>query len=354
MQRADKDLAFLLQYENIAWYNEGKVRILDRRIYPNKIAFVECKTHFEVAQAIKDMVTQSAGPYTAAAMGMALSAYECRNLTKAQQIQHLKDASDVLSNARPTTVDRMRYITKGCLSHALSALECGENIAESILDYTIKINNIRYNKIAKMAKYLVDTFPNNGKILTQCFGETIVGMMLREAKARNNELKIFCAETRPYFQGARLTASVAYDMGFDVTVITDNMPAYVIQKEKIDVFTSAADIICADGHVVNKIGTFQIAIACNYLGIPYYVTGAPDKGHPTIDNVTIENRNPDFVLQAMGVRTAKEGVKGYYPSFDVTPPQLVSGIVTDCGIYLPQNLSEYYNQGNNGEYDIVI
>ena len=354
MERADKDLAFMLQYENIAWYDCGKVRILDRRIYPNKVQYVECNTYTDVANAISDMVTQSAGPYTAAAMGMALAGNACKNLSYNKQIEYLKEASYTLSHARPTTVDRMQYITEGCLKHALTALTNGEDVAQSIVDYTVKINNNRYNKIAKMANFLVDTFPQNGKILTQCFGETIVGMMLREAKRRHNELKIYCAETRPYFQGARLTASVACDMGFDVTVITDNMPAYVIQKEKIDVFTSAADVITADGHIVNKIGTFQIAIVCNYLGVPYYATGAPDKGHPNIDNVVIENRNPDLVLEAMGVRTAMQGVKGYYPSFDITPPELVKGIVTDCGIYTPQNLHTYYDNGNNGEYDIVI
>lgn len=354
MQRADIELAFMLQYENIAWYENGKVSILDRRIYPTKIEFVLCTTYQQVAEAISDMVTQSAGPYTAAAMGMALAAYECKHLNKLQQIEFLELASYTLSHARPTTVDRMQYITKGCLSNAINALDKGENTAESIVRYTIEINNNRYNKIAKMAEYLVETFPNNAKILTQCFGETIVGMMLKEAKKRNNDIKIYCAETRPYFQGARLTASVACDMGFDVTVITDNMPAYVIQKEKIDIFTSAADVICGDGHVVNKIGTFQIAIACDYLGIPYYVTGAPDKGHPSVENVIIENRNPDFVLQAMGIRTAMQGVKGYYPAFDITPPSLVKGVVTDCGIYLPQDLANYYHNGNNGEYDIVI
>ena len=102
-------------------------------------------------------------------------------------------------------------------------------------------------------------------------------------------------------------------------LITDNMPAFTIQKEKIDVFTSAADVICGDGHIVNKVGTFQIAIVANYLGIPYFATGAPDKGHPTIDTVQIEMRDPEFTLQAMGVRTAMAGVKGYYPAFDITP-----------------------------------
>ena len=158
----------------------------------------------------------------------------------------------------------------------------------------------------------------------------------------------------PYFQGARLTATVAHEMGFDVTVITDNMPAYVMQQEHVDVFTSAADAICVDGHVVNKVGTFQIAIAAKYMGIPYFVTGAPDYGHPTVDTVRIELRAPEFVLQAMGVRTACAGVKGYYPAFDITPPALVSGVVTDTGIYAPYDLARYFAGGNPGEYGMVV
>ncbi|MBQ4505054.1 MAG: S-methyl-5-thioribose-1-phosphate isomerase [Firmicutes bacterium] len=354
MERADKNLAFMLQYENIAWYENGKVRILDRRIYPTKVEFVECTTHQEVTQAITDMVTQSAGPYTAAAMGMALAAYECRNMNEAAQKDYLRKAAYTISHARPSTVDRMVRICEGCYKVAEIALASGIDVPQAIVDHTVRTNNDRYNKIKKIAKHLVDMFPQNGKVLTQCFGETIVGQMLAEARERGNDLKIYCAETRPYFQGARLTASVAKDMGFDVTLITDNMPAYAIQNEKIDVFTSAADVICQDGHVVNKVGTFQIAIVAKYMGIPYFVTGAPDLGHPTVESTHIEMRDPDFVLQAMGVRTAMEGVKGYYPSFDITPPHLVSGVVTDAGIFSPYDLRRYFEEGNGGEYDIVV
>lgn len=354
MERADKDLAFMLQYENIAWYEDGKVRILDRRIYPAKIEYVSCYTYQEVAKAVTDMVTQSAGPFTAAAMGMALAAYECRDERAEEQRAFLRRAADVIANARPTTVDRMRRITEGCLVAAESAMAAGENTADAVRAHAIESNNIRYNKIGKVAEYLLDLFPAGAKVLTQCFGETIVGQMLKEARKRNNALKIYCAETRPYFQGARLTASVAYDMGFDVTVVTDNMPAFLMQQEKIDIYTSAADAICLDGHIVNKVGTFQIAITAKYMGIPYFVTGAPDRGHETVNSVHIEMRDPAFVLQAMGVPTAKAGVKGYYPSFDITPPHLVSGVVTDCGVYSPYDLKRYYEAGNAGEYGLVV
>ena len=265
MERADKSLAFMLQYENIAWYEDGAVKILDRRIYPLRTEFVTCKNHLEVTQAIKDMVTQSAGPYTAAAAGMALAAYECRNMSESEQLEYLEKASYTISHARPTTASRMGLITGGCLDAAKKAMAEGRNVSEAIVEYTVAINNMRYNKVYRMAKYLADMVPSHGAVMTQCFGETIVGQMCRVLKEQGKgDVRIFCPETRPYFQGARLTATVCNDMGMDVTVITDNMPAFVMKNENIDVFTSAADAICMDGYVVNKVGTFQIAIAAKY------------------------------------------------------------------------------------------
>ncbi len=354
MERGDEGLAFLLRYENVAWYENGTVRILDRRVYPGTVKFVICRDYREVAEAIRDMVTQSAGPYMAAAMGIALAAHQCRDLGAEAQLDYLKEAAHVLSRARPTTVSRMERITSGCLGAVEAALKRGENPCEAVAAHALGITERRYRKVGNMAKYLVDQFPAHGTVMTQCFGETIVGLMLKEARARNVEIRLLCPETRPYFQGARLTASVACDMGFDVTVITDNMPACVMQKERVDLFTSAADAICLDGHIVNKVGTFQIAIAANYLGVPYYVTGIPDSGHPTVDTVTIEQRDPTFVLQAMGVRTAMDGVKGCYPSFDVTPPALVRGVVTDWGVYSPYELDRYLKEHPIDPCEMVI
>ncbi len=352
MDRPDKDLAFLLRYENIAWYDDGAVRILDRRCYPRKVEFVTCTRHEEVRDAIRDMVTQSAGPYTAAAMGMALAAHECRRKSEAEQRVFLTEAANCISHARPTTAKRMEQICGMMLDAAEKAWAGGAPVSETIKRRAIEVNNARYQKIEKIATYLVDRFPENGTILTQCFAETIVGMMLKEAKARGKRLRIFCPETRPYFQGARLTATVCYEMGFDVTVITDNMPAFVMQNEGVDVFTSAADAICMDGSVINKVGTFQIAIAAKHLGVPYYVTGAPDRMHASAKDVRIELRNPDFVLQAMGQKTARDGVKGYYPAFDVTPPELVTGVVTDRGIFDPHALDRYVSDAD--AYEVVV
>lgn len=345
-ERADKDLAFMLRYENVAWYDGEEVRILDRRVYPAKVEYVRCATHVEVAQAIKDMVTQSGGPYLAAAMGMALAAREARNLDRADFLAHMKAAAYTLSHARPTTMARMMGVTGGCLDAAEKAFAEGRPADEYVLAHAIGTIDARYRKSAKSAKYLVDKIPGDGTVMTQCFAETIVGMMLRECRARGKAIKVICPETRPYFQGARLTASVVKDMGFDVTVITDNMPAYTMKAKKVDVFTSAADVICMDGHIVNKVGTFQIALAAAYWGIPYYVTGTPDLKHPTIASVEIEERDPADVLSAMGARTAMPGVGGFYPAFDITPPKLCDGVVTDKGIFPPFDVARYHEKGN--------
>ena len=342
MERQDYDLGFMLRYENVAWYEDGQVRILDRRIYPTKVEFVYCDSHKDVAKAISDMVTQSAGPYTAAGMGMALAAYECRDMSIIEQKKYLEKAAYTLANARPTTANRMRLVTDGCLNAANKAFEDGKSRIDAIFNRTLDSLNNRYKTMNEVGKYLVDMFPDEGHIMTQCFGETIVGMMLRESKIRNKNIKLFCPETRPYLQGGRLTASVAQDMGIDVTVITDNMPAFTMREKGIDVFTSAADSICLDGHIVNKVGTLQIAIAAKYFGIPYFVTGIPDKDYKNIDQVKIEERDPQDVLEFRGIKTTMDGVKGYYPSFDITPPELVSGVITDKGIFSPYDLHRYF------------
>ena len=223
LDRIDKNLAFMLQFENIAWYDEGCVKILDRRVYPNKVNFVECKTHKEVSKAIADMVTQSAGPYLAVAMGMALAGYESRHLEGSDRIEFLTNACNTLANSRPTTSARMMSITKNCLDAGIEAIKSNKDPIEAMFNMGIDLSTKRYSKIKKIAENLVSMYPDKGTILTQCFGESIVGFMIQEFQNKNKDIKVVCAETRPYFQGARLTATVAYDQGADVTVITDNM-----------------------------------------------------------------------------------------------------------------------------------
>ena len=342
MARADEGLGFMLQYENVAHYRDGEVFILDRRKYPAKEEFVRCSTYHEVAKAIFDMVTQSGGPWLAAALGMVQAAREVRGLPANEAKAKLSQAADVLANARPTTAARQRAHIARVLEAACKAVDEGRDVEQATHDFVMDLLEKRYLQSRKLAEHAVALFPDEGTILTQCFAETLIGFTLLVAQERGKKLSLVCPETRPYLQGARLTASVAYDQGVPVTVVTDNMPAYLMSKASgfgpIHAFISAADVITLDGHVVNKVGTFQIAIAAHYHGIPYYVLGAPSATNPTVDTVEIEMRDPQEVLSAMGTQTAKTGVQGLYPAFDVTPPHLVSAVVTSEGVFSPYAL----------------
>ena len=343
--RMDKGLAWMLKYENVAWYENGAVKILDRRVYPIESKFVTCHHHTEVAQAIADMVTQSAGPYTAAGMGMALAAYESRTMNAKDQYAYLVQAARCIESARPTTRDRMHQVVEGCLAIAKDHL--GISCDEVIFNHTVEAMNHRYERINEVAKYLIKKMPKEATVMTQCFGETIIGMMIRQAHDHGIDLKMVCPETRPFLQGARFTASCAKDMGVDVTVITDNMPAFYLSHEKVDLFTSAADVICMDGSIINKVGTLQIALCAKHFGIPYYCTGIPDINHKDAKGVEIEFRDPEETLSAHHIKHTLEGVKGYYPAFDITPPELVTEIITDQGAFKPEDLGKYKTDSSN-------
>lgn len=344
MNRMDEGMPFLLRYENVAWYEEGRVRILDRRVYPTEVRFVTCGDYREVVRAIADMVTQSAGPYTAVGMGMALAAWQVRDRGRDEQLAFLRQASHDLAHARPTTANRYGQITGRCAEAAAAALERGENPVEAIVEDTVASLNRRYSVMQDVGDHLAALIPDGGTVLTQCFGETIIGTVIRAARARGKDFRVFCAETRPYLQGARLTASCFAQMGFDTTVITDNMAAYAMEREHISLFTSAADTIALDGHIANKIGTLQLAILARHFGVPYYVTGIPDRDKRSRDDIVIEMRDPRQVLRYRDIPNTLPEVKAIYPSFDVTPPHLISGVVTDKGVCVPYLLGEYFDR----------
>lgn len=344
MERYDENMPFLLKYENVARYENGKVKILDRRVYPRKVKFVTCTTYKEVVQAIKDMVTQSAGPFTAVAMGMALAAYEGRDLTDEERIGLLEKASHELKNSRPTTKTRYGQITTRALKLGKAAIREGKDPVKSIMDDNIESINRRYKIMRKVGENLLDLIPENGSILTQCYGETIIGALVALAKEKDRNFKVYCAETRPFLQGARLTATCFAEEGFDTTIITDNMVAYLMDKGLVDIFTSAADVITEDGSVVNKIGTLQIAQIANIYGVKYFVTGIPDQGIKSLDQVEIEMKDPKEVLKANGIVHASSKAKAIYPSFDKTPGSLVDGVVTDMGVFSPDELDKYFDK----------
>jgi methylthioribose-1-phosphate isomerase len=228
------------------------------------------------------------------------------------------------------------------LDHAEAALDRGEAVGPSVEEFVRERVNITYARARTIGENVVDLLPDKVTILTQCFAEWLIGFTLLVCQERGVDVSLICPETRPYLQGARLTASVAHDMGVPVTVVTDNMPGYLLSRRIPDAFICAADVITLDGHVVNKIGTYQIALAAHANAVPFFVLGTPSAENPSIDSVTIEERNPEEVLYAMGVRTAMEGVQGYYPAFDITPPELIGAVVTERGVFSPYALKSYW------------
>jgi methylthioribose-1-phosphate isomerase len=342
MGRADDGLPFLLQYENVARYEDGNVIILDRTKYPMDIEYVTCKDYKEVAKAIRDMVTQSGGPYWAAAFGMVSVARSVVDLPPDQAIQELRKAAEVLANARVTTKEGMRKHIDKILNEAEKSVLEKKDPEKDTLDFVKQIREIEYLKARKIGENTVSLFPDDPVILTQCFADDYIGFTLLVALEQGKKISLFVPETRPYLQGSRLTASVAYDLGIPVTVITDNIPGLILSRHEVDVFISAADVITTNGYVVNKIGTYQIALVAHHSGIPYYVQGEPSPAHPDISSVEIEERDPEEALHFRGIRTTKEGVKGYYPAFDITPPNLVSAVISSKGIFSPYDLINHF------------
>lgn len=341
MKRMDQGMPFLLRYENIAWYEDGKVRILDRRVFP-KVCFVICETYQDVITAVRDMVTQSTGPYAAVAMAMVLAARQSKNLGSVKRKAYLEKAADELAHSRPTSSTRYGLITKRCSDCGIQALEKGLDPQEAIFHCALDTINERYSRMQSVGNELLKLIPEGGTILTQCYGETIIGTLIRAAVNAKRQFRVYCAETRPYMQGARLTSACFAEMGFDTTVVTDNMIAYAMQNEGIDMVTSAADVITMDGHIANKIGSLQMAILAKYFALPYYVTGYPDYDKKNVEDITIEMRDPSEVLSYRGISNTIKGVKAIYPAFDIVPPHLISAFVTDRGKYVPYLVSRYF------------
>ena len=189
MERQDRDLAFMLRFENVAWYQDGKVRILDRRVYPARKEYVTCSTYTEVIEAIQAMVTQSGGPYVAAGMGMALAAKQIE-AAGGDFEEGIRKASWEISHARPTTAGKMAAVTEACVKAALEAKAAGKAADEAVFHHSVDVVNHRYARSALTASYLVDQFPDGGTVMTQCFAETIVGTMLRECRSRGKTIKV--------------------------------------------------------------------------------------------------------------------------------------------------------------------
>ncbi|HEX8940754.1 MAG TPA: s-methyl-5-thioribose-1-phosphate isomerase [Candidatus Limnocylindrales bacterium] len=329
---------FLLR--NVARYEEGVVSILDRRRYPFEVAWVACPTHEDVARAIEAMVTQSLGPGLCAGYAMVQAAREARD--RGAGFRPALDAAAArLVATRPTNAD-IRLTVAAMLAAVEDVADPadGERILLGAIERRWADAHEHYRTVGRFGAALLH---DGDTVLTHCWGESGLVYTLHAAVQAGKRLAVVCTETRPYLQGARLTADAVADLGLPVTVVTDGMPASLMDAGRIQVFISGADRVTMDGHVVNKVGTLPLAIAAARFGVPYYpLCEGPDPAARGRADVVIEERDPAEVLHCLGVRTATEKAQGYYPAFDVTPPDLVAGVVTDRGVFAADRLADYF------------
>lgn len=327
---------------------EQAVIVLDRRKYPFQTEYVTLRTVEAVARAIEDMTVQGGPPLAyVAGLGLALAARDLPG-DMTQAAAQLEAAARRLLATRPTA-DDLKAVVPAALETALAALHQGGDAQQAALAY-VNGEIQRGNEVSRLCGQHAARLVSDGdRILTHCIAGAALCWMLWTAKQQGKTVTLIGCETRPYFQGARLTAASAREMDIDFKLITDGMSAYLMSVGQIDKFICAADRVTLDGHITNKIGTLTHAIAAHHFGKPFYVLGydGPDPATETGADIPIEQRKPDEIFYARGeegiVRTAIHGIGGYYPAFDVTPPHLISAIVTDRGIFAPQAVREYFN-----------
>lgn len=333
----------------------GVVLVLDRRRYPHETAFVECADVEAVARAIETMVVQGGPPLAyVAGYGLALAARAWKDRPSDAQRAAIIQAGERLLRTRPTADDLRQILERG-LARADAAILAGAD-AEAALADLVDAEVRRGDKTAeRCGRNAAGLLTEGDRILTHCFAGAALNWMLYVAFVEQAKpIRLYPTETRPYLQGARLTAHQAHAIGVPTTLLTDNMPGFCFARGMFSAYVTAADRIALDGSIANKVGTYQYAVLARRHGVPFYVLGydGPDATTPTGADIPIEERDPSEVLEFAGVRTAPPGVDAYYPAFDVTPPDLVSAIVTDRGIYRPERIADYLG-GGDAPLDII-
>ena len=305
--------------EPIRWRGD-RLELLDQRLLPDKKVYIACRTAEQVAKAIKDMVVRGAPAIgCAAAFGVVLG-------------KGSKKAYEALAKSRPTAVN---------LFWALERMKKAKDLeaeAKAIYEEDIAANRAMGERGAQLipARARVMTHCNTGALATAGHG-TALGV-IRSAKGK--KISVIANETRPYLQGARLTAWECIQEGIPCTLITDSMAGHLMSRGDVDVVIVGADRIAANGDVANKIGTYSLAVMAKRHGIPFYVA-APlstfDAAIPDGSHIPIEERPGDEVTGYRKVRWAPKGVKVRNPAFDVTPAELITGIICEKGIAMPPN-----------------
>ncbi|MGH9354800.1 MAG: S-methyl-5-thioribose-1-phosphate isomerase [Terriglobia bacterium] len=335
-----------MMFKTIEWTPEG-VRMIDQTRLPSEEVYVTCRTYEEVADAIRSMVIRGAPAIgVAAAMGVALGVQRSSAHTEAELREDFERIAAAISRTRPTAVNlfwavkRMRAVFDAALAEAsgeklLSARTKLVEEAQRILAEDIATNQAigRHGAELLASSMTVLTHCNAGALATGGYG-TALGV-IRSAIEQGKQISVFADETRPFLQGARLTAWELAQDGIPVTLITDNMAGHFMNRGVLQAVIVGADRIAANGDVANKIGTYSVAVLARENSIPFYVA-APlstiDLNIASGADIPIEERSAAEVTQLAGRAIAPEGIEARHPAFDVTPHRYVTAIITERGV----------------------
>ena len=324
-------------------WKDNKVVMIDQTKLPNELVFVEYDDYNQVAVAIKTLVVRGAPAIgVSGAFGLALAALQSKSVTKEELIFDLEKAKKILFETRPTAIN-LAWGLEQIMNVAISGISV-DQIKESIIDEAKKMaeDDIKINKT--MGKNGSVLFENNDTIMTHCNAGALATVaygtalgVIRATKESGKNVKVIATETRPIQQGSRLTAFELKHDGFDVSLIPDTAVGYSMANGLVDKVIVGADRIVRTGHVFNKIGTYQVATMAKQHGIPFYVA-APLSTFDMQSNakdVPIEMRKGSEVTGIGDKKTAPDDIGVINPAFDMTPPELITAIITEKGVAKP-------------------
>lgn len=337
---------FESKIKTIEWVDTYS-KMVDQTKFPYEFEYINIKTGDEMFDAIKTMIVRGAPAIgIAGAHGVVLYAQELekKNLTFENFKAELISKADYLVTSRPTAVnlywavEKQKNIIKNCFSDIETLIN-----ELKINGKKLELEDIEINK--KIGDYGAQVVPKGATILTHCNAGALATVgygtalgVVRSAYANDPTIQVFADETRPRQQGARITTLELVMDGIPVTLITDGMCSYFMKKGMIDMVCVGADRIAANGDAANKIGTYTVAIAAKYHNIPFYIAAPISTIDPSIksgDEIIIEERSHDEVTTINGKKICADGVHIINPGFDVTPNELISGIITEKGILRP-------------------
>ncbi len=324
-------------------WKDNSVIMIDQTKLPNELVFVKYTDYNDVAQAIRTLVVRGAPAIgVSGAFGMALAALQSKSETKEGLLSDLEKAKKTLFETRPTAVN----LSWG-LEIIMEIAKQGNSISdirESVINKAKQMadDDVQTNK--KMGKNGAELFHNNDTIMTHCNAGALATVgygtalgVIRALKENGKNIKVIATETRPVQQGSRLTAFELKNDGIDVSLIPDTAVGYTMANGLVNGVIVGADRILRTGHVFNKIGTYQVATMAKQHNIPFYVAAPLSTFDLTSnpDDVVIEQRKATEVTGIGEKRTAPEGIDVINPAFDMTPPELINGIITEKGVAKP-------------------